>query len=155
MENQSKDICKLVKNVCDRLGLNPYPIKYETLGVEDSRIYFQEEYIAINIIHKNDFLESAKCITHELRHIFQVFYANLFDNERARRWKELLTKKINYDFVNDSENYAEYYLQELEVDAFAFTKWYMKEFLGMDVKNKIVGYDEILDSYIKKNINIF
>lgn len=37
----------LMKRIADHLGLDPMPIKFEKIS-DDSRIYFQEGYIAIN-----------------------------------------------------------------------------------------------------------
>mgnify|MGYP004636365749 CR=1 FL=1 len=42
--------------------------------------------------YKNNFIESAKCITHEMRHIFQIYWANLINDKIARIWKEELAQ---------------------------------------------------------------
>ena len=147
-----KDLRKLQNEVADHLGIDPLSIKFEDLVEEDSRLYTQEEYVGINVKYKNDYLECAKAITHEYRHVFQIFYANLFDTETAIRWKQLLATHINSATMN--ENGANYINQELEIDAFAFTKFYLKQYEHIDVKNKMYGLDKYLDAYIIKNIKI-
>lgn len=147
-----KDLRKLQNEVADYLGIDPLSIKFEDLVEEDSRLYTQEEYVGINVKYKNDYLECAKAITHEYRHVFQIFYANLFDTETAIRWKQLLATHINSATMN--ENGSNYINQELEIDAFAFTKFYLKQYEHIDVKNKMYGLDKYLDAYIIKNIKI-
>lgn len=85
-----KDLRKLQNEVAEHLGIDPLPIKFEDLGDEDSRLCLKEEYVGINIKYKNDYLECAKSITYEYRHVFQIFYASLFTTETAIRWKKLL-----------------------------------------------------------------
>ena len=146
------DLRKLQEEVAEHLGIDPLPIKFEFLGDEDSRLYLEEEYVGINIKYKNDYLECAKSITHEYRHAFQIFYASLYDTELAKRWRTLLGSQINSS--NMMEDGSDYINQELEIDAFAFTKFYLKKYKDIDVINKIPGLDELLDLYIKKNIRM-
>ena len=147
-----KDLIKLQNEVAEHLGIDPLPIKFEDLGDEDSRLYLKEEYVGINIKYKNDYLECAKSITHEYRHVFQIFYASLFTTETAIRWKKLLATQINSSTMNeDGSNYIN---QELEIDAFAFTKFYLHRYEHLNVENKIEGLNEMLDAYIEKNISI-
>ena len=147
-----KDLIKLQNEVAEHLGIDPLPIKFEQLGAEDSRLYLKEEYVGINVKYKNDYLECAKSITHEYRHVFQIFYANLFNTETAIRWKKLLATHINS--LNMNEDGSNYINQELEIDAFAFTKFYLKQYEHINVENKMNGIDEYLDAYIMKNISI-
>ena len=44
-------------------------------------------YVAINKKFENDYVECAKAIAHEYRHVFQLFYANTLNDNRARRWR--------------------------------------------------------------------
>lgn len=122
------------------------------MGEEDSRLYLKEEYVGINIKYMNNYLECAKSITHEYRHVFQIFYANLFETDLAIKWKELLATHINSSTF--SENGSNYINQELEIDAFAFTKFYLKKYEHIDVQNKIEGLDDYLYAYIIKNSDI-
>ena len=147
-----KVLIKLQNEIAEHLGIDRLPIKYEELELDDSRLYLKEEYVAINIKYKDNYLECAKAICHEYRHVFQIFYANLFDNERAIRWKKLIPNLVNSSTINkDGSNYVN---QELEVDAFAFTKYYLKEYENIDVVNKIECLDKYLDLYIMNNKDI-
>ena len=147
-----EDLRKLQNEVAEHLGIDPLPIKFEVLGDEDSRLYLKEEYVGINVKYENDYLECAKSIAHEYRHVFQIFYANLFNDERAIRWKKLLAIQINSSTMDeDGSNYIN---QELEIDAFAFTKFYLQKYENIDVKNKVEGLDKYLDEYIMNNIRI-
>lgn len=105
---------QLQKEVADHLGIDPLPIKFEFIP-DDSRIYYKEEYVGINIKYKNNYEEYAKCITHEYRHVFQVFYCQLIDTETTRRWKGLLANSISS--YNMSAAGSDYIGQELEIDA--------------------------------------
>lgn len=148
----TKTIKQLQNEIAEHLGIDPLPIKFEDMGQDDSRLYLKEEYVGINKKYKNDYEECAKCIAHEYRHVFQIFYANLSDTETAKRWKGLLGMQINSSNMKaDGSDYLE---QELEIDAFAFTKFYLEHYEGIKVVNRIDGLDDILDLYIEKNLRI-
>lgn len=148
----TKTIKQLQNEIVEHLGIDPLPIKFEEMGDDDSRLFLKEKYVGINKKYKNDYKECAKCIAHEYRHVFQIFYANLFDTEPARRWKGLLGTQINSS--NMKEDGSDYLEQELEIDAFAFTKFYLEYYEKMQVVNRIEGLDKYLDLYIEKNIRI-
>lgn len=149
-----KEVLKLTVNleqlateVAEHLLIDPVPIKYEDLGKEDSRLYFHKNYVAINEKYKDNELECLKCITHEFRHIFQAFYVHIFKDDMAKLWGEGLGSIITASDINEDNNYAS---QAIEIDAFAYTKFYLKEYRGLIVENKIPGMDEIIDEYIEK-----
>lgn len=144
-----KDLIQFQNEVAEHLGIDPLPIRFEDIGDEDSRLYFfMRKHIVINSKYKDNYIECAKCITHEYRHYFQSDFANHFDNEIANRWRMLLNSQVNAGNMNFDG--SDYISQELEIDAFAFTKYYLKKYEGIDVKNKIEGLDEFLDEYIEK-----
>ena len=146
------DLKPLCQRVADRLGIDPLEIKFEEI-IDDSRLYIKEEYVAINKKFENDYVECAKAITHEYRHVFQIFYANMFNDDRDRRWRSELSNLVNTS--NMSDKGSNYISQELELDAFSFTKYYLEKFEGIQVVNKIAGYDEIIGKYISINYNFF
>ena len=142
-----KDLIQLQNEVADHLGIDPLPIRFEDIGDEDSRLYFfMRKHIVINSKYKDNYIECAKCITHEYRHSWQLYYIHDNDDVIAKRWKEDFE---GYHMGSDSD---EYFLQSIEVDAFAFTKYYLKKFLNIDVINHVEGLDKIIDLYIKKNL---
>ena len=55
----------------------------------------------------------------------------------------------NADIINDDDEHASYAYQELEIDAFAFTKYYLEKYENLKDFNKI----DKLDLYILEYIN--
>lgn len=145
------DLKPLCQRVADRLGIEPLEIKFEDM-IDDSRLYIKEEYVAINKKFENNYVECAKAITHEYRHVFQIFYANMFNDERAKRWRSELSTLVNTSNMdNEGMNYIN---QELELDAFAFTKYYLEEFENIKVVNRIDKLDLYIHEYIKRSKDI-
>ena len=108
--------------------------------------------MSINKKFENDYEECAKSIAHEYRHVFQIFYISLFDNDRSKRWKKELQGVINSS--NMDSNASNYIAQEIELDAFAFTKYYLEEFENIEVVNKIDKLDVYILEYIKRSKDI-
>ncbi len=140
----------LVKRIAKHLGIDPLPVKFEKIS-DDSRIYFQEGYIAINENLKGSYIECAKSIAHEMRHVFQIYYAKLMNDERAKRWLDEMKHQVNSENMNSIEDY---YTQELELDAFAFTKFYLENYEGIEVIHKMPMYEKVIEAYIIKNKEI-
>ena len=138
-------------DVAEVLGIDYLPIMFEEMA-EDSRIYFEEEYIAINEKYKDNFVECAKCVTHELRHVYQLFYVKLFNDAKAKRMKKELANSKELD-PNDLTAVTDYSFRETEIDAFAFTKWYLKNHLDMDVTHPSKDYELLVSSYMDKYFN--
>lgn len=145
------DLKPLCQRIADRLGIDPLVIKFEEM-IDDSKLYIKEEYVAINKKFENDYEECAKSIAHEYRHVFQIFYVSLFSNERSIRWKKELQGVINSS--NMDSNGSNYITQEIELDAFAFTKYYLEEFENIEVVNKIDKLDFYILEYIKRSKDI-
>lgn len=140
MKKKIEDLCNGLSNYLD---IPLLPVKFDKIGEEDSRLLIKENSVVINEKFKDDFVECAKCITHEYRHAWQLFYVYENNDQIAKMWKEDLT---GYKKPTAT---SEYFLKTIEVDAFAFTKYYLKRFLNMNVTNNIQGLDVILDKYIK------
>lgn len=138
----------LSMDVSNDLGVEFLPIVFEEMA-EDSRIYFKEEYIGINNKFKDNYVECAKCVIHELRHIFQILYAKIFDDDRAKRFKYEFANAKELD-VNNQESINEYSFQEIEIDAYAYTKWYMKKHLDIDIIHPSKDYEQIISLYMEK-----
>ena len=146
------DLKPLCIRIANRLGIDPLDIKFEDL-TDDSRLYIKENYVAINTKYENDYEECAKCIAHEYRHVFQLFYVNIFNDERSERWKKELSNFVNSSNMdNEGINYIN---QELELDAFAFTKYYLENFESIKVISKIKRLDQHINKYIKLCKDIF
>lgn len=140
------DLKPLCQRVADRLGVEPLEIKFEEM-IDDSRLYIKEEYVAINKKFENDYVECAKAITHEYRHVFQIFYANMFNDDRARGWRSELATLVNTSNMN---KYGSNYInQELEIDAFAFTKYFLENNERIAVIHPSKDYETIITKYIE------
>lgn len=144
-----KPLCIRIAN---RLGIDSLDIKFEDL-TDDSRLYIKQNYVAINTKYENDYEECARCIAHEYRHVFQLFYVNIFNDDRSERWKRELQGAVNSS--NMDGNGSNYISQEIELDAFAFTKYYLEKFENMKVRIKIDGLDNVIDKYIIVNSHLF
>ena len=145
------DLKPLCIRIANRLGIDPLDIKFEDL-TDDSRLYIKENYVAINKKYENDYEECAKCIAHEYRHVFQLFYVNIFNDERSIRWEKELQGVINSS--NMDSNGSNYIAQEIELDAFAFTKYYLEKYENMKVDNKIDKLDFYIQEYIRGSKDI-
>ncbi len=145
------DLKPLCIRIANRLGIDPLDIKLEDL-TDDSRLYIKENYVAINKKYENDYEECAKCIAHEYRHVFQLFYVNIFNDERSIRWEKELQGVINSS--NMDSNGSNYIAQEIELDAFAFTKYYLEKYENMKVDNKIDKLDFYIQEYIRGSKDI-
>lgn len=119
--------------------------------IDDSRLYIKEEYVAINKKFENNYVECAKAIAHEYRHIFQLFYVNMFNDDQARRWKNTFENVIsseNADIFKNVDDSTKYVVQEIEVDAFAFTKFYLEKYEGLIVNHPNNEYEKVIRMYI-------
>lgn len=138
-------IIKLKDQVCEDLGIENVPVEFGDIE-DDSRLVFKPvPKIIINNKFINDYTESAKCLTHELRHVFQIFYSRIMQDELALLWKEELEKGINY-----KAEYNDYVFQAIEVDAFAFSQKYLREKLNIVFKYENVAFQNLIDQYTKK-----
>ncbi|MBM7453995.1 ERCC4-related helicase [Acholeplasma morum] len=145
------DLKPLCQRIADRLGIDPLVIKFEEM-IDDSKLYIKEEYVAINKKFENDYEECAKSIAHEYRHVFQIFYVSLFSNERSKRWQKELQDVVNSSNMDTCG--SNYIAQEIELDAFAFTKYYLEEFENIKVVNRIDKLDLYIHEYIKRSKDI-
>ena len=136
---------ELKNNLFEYLDLEPIRIKYEDLGNEDSRFYTHDLYIAINNKYINDELEIIKCLIHEIRHYYQLVVVICEEdfNPQYKYWKKEFKNKIK---LKPEDAMCQY----IEIDAFAFTKYILKEWLNIEYHHHDKKYDEILDLFIKK-----
>lgn len=67
-------LIKLSEEVADYLGIDLILIKYENLEIDDVRLIQKSiPKIVLNVKYEKNFIELEKCITHEMRHIFQIY----------------------------------------------------------------------------------
>ncbi len=151
MKDIKDKLIKLSEEVADYLGIDLIQIEYKNLEIDDSRLVLKPiPKIVINIKYEDSFTESAKCITHETRHIFQIYYVNLMNDKLARIWKEELAQAKSSANINvNSNEYNDYSLQAIELDAFAFSQFYLRRY-NIFFKYEDKKFQRLVEEYIKK-----
>ncbi len=140
---------KLLKEVStklfDYLGLEEIEIRYEEIP-DDSRFYNHELYIGINNKYLNDESELLKCLIHEIRHYYQlcVVAYQIELEPQYEEWKKEF--KLDQTKLKPEESMCLY----IEVDAYAFTKYILKEWFDYDYHHCDEAYDALLTLYINK-----
>ncbi len=139
----TRKLIKLKNELFEYLSLDTIKVLYEDLGEEDSRFYTHDLYIAINTKYKNNELEQMKCLIHEIRHYYQLVVVVLgIDAEpQYNYWKEEFNMKLK-----PKDEMCKY----IEIDAFAFTKYILKDWYGIDYHHHDKNYDYLLSKFINK-----
>lgn len=126
---------------------------------EDSRYYFKEQYIVISKRMLKDFTDAVKSLVHEVRHEFQILccltdkYDNKVNPKLLLQWMDEIPYILTPVNIQNDNSISKYYAMSLELDAHAFSKWYLKKHLGIETHFPNKDYDEIIDKYIEKYIN--
>lgn len=142
LEKQSKHLSKL-------LNVKELIIVSDNL-YEDSRIMFKEEYIILRKDIALNYVEALKAIAHEYRHFYQ--YTCVKENRTNEPLLEFYIddfNKINKDGYKPLEP-DKYFSLIIELDAFAFQKYYLKKELGIETHHPDDVYDHLLDKFIEK-----
>ena len=121
---------------------------------EDSRLDLENQAIIISrklILNKT---EAVKCLVHEYRHLYQqVILQTAPEHPLYNKWlKNLKNMKNTVIDVNDPEEYTKYLLQPLELDAFAYTKYFFKKYLNQELICFNEEIEEVFDKYINTYI---
>ena len=144
----------LVERVAEYLGVEIIPIEFDNI-VDDSRLVLRPEVkIVINSKYQGDYFECAKAITHEYRHLFQMYWVAIMKDERAKRWKTAFGNSLsseNADITSNISDATRYAYQETELDGFAFSKDYLERFEGMKVVHPSEAYEKEVMKYIEVN----
>ena len=142
---------ELAKRIANHLAVEELEIKFDKI-IDDSRLYPKEGLIVINEKYKDNYIECAKSLAHEYRHVFQIYYANLMDDELAKIWREELgtAKNTNNININNATEFTEYSLQMIEIDAEAFAIYYLRTFENINVSRKEEWFQKLIEVYIKK-----
>jgi hypothetical protein len=157
-DNMLKKIKTLAERVVEYLGIKMIPIEFDDSIKDDSRLILRPLImVTINGKYQDNYIECAKEITHELRHLFQIIWAFTMNDERARRWKVAYQNPISSEhsnIVTDVQGASKYAAQEIEVDAFAFTKYYLEKYERMKVNHLSREYEKIIRKYLEINYSI-
>ena len=127
------------------LGIDPIPVVCEKLN-EDSRYYVADNYIAISEDLIENEVEALKCLIHEVRHYYQIICVNhnITREPLLSLWQEEL--KLDYNNMPVEESMC----LGIELDAYAFTKFIMKNWFNVNVIHNDKNYDIALTNYIAK-----
>lgn len=121
---------------------------------EDSRLDLENQIIVISrklILNKT---EAVKCLVHEYRHLYQqVILQTAPEHPLYNKWlKNLKNMKNTVVDINDPEEYTKYLLQPLELDAFAYTKYFFKKYLNQELICFHEEVEDVFDKYINTYI---
>ncbi len=149
----TEKISKFTDELVAYLKLNPVSISFEDLGEEQCKLIL--EPVTKLIINKNlgnDYVETVKCITYQLRRVFQINHVATTNDAMARLWKKDLENptSLTYETFNDESIDPEDAvdgLQGVELDANAFSQYYLKKHnIEFEHENEVV--QALIDMYI-------
>ena len=147
-----------ISGLVDYLGIEKVPIEFSNVIKDDSRLVLQPKVkILVNNKYNNNYLECAKAVTHEYRHWFQLNWVSYMDDNLSKRWSKAFKNAIsleNADLLNNIEESTTYAMQDIEIDAFAFTKYYLEKYEGLVVIHPNEQYEDIIRLYITSNLHI-
>ena len=140
----------LSMRLCNYLEIDSVPVLFEEME-EDARYYDVLNYIAINKKFIGNELEIRKSIIHEVKHLHQKHCIS-HKNEINKFASIKLIKQWEADFKINQRLIPldEVMLMSIEIDAFAFTKFILKEWFQYDYHHYDLIYDELLNIYINK-----
>lgn len=135
----------VVEYICDTwMKVEPIPILFgENMGEASSFLDFKNLVIWLNPSIQNEYVRLLDATLHELEHYYQIIYALNFTSPKAKRWKNELTNYIGL------ENPVEYALQEIEIDACAFSQVVLATEFGIMHKFPNPDIQNLIEEYIK------
>ena len=145
MGNVREDLFKLLVVVAAELDIPPIEYAFVPMIIDDSKLILKPKgIILINEKFKDNFLEAAKCLVHEMRHAYQIYYVATKTDKLSEIWKKELQDARN------SENINGYFVQQIELDAFAFTQHYLRQ-LDYEFKYKNTTLQKLVEKYISEH----
>ena len=139
------DLQQVVFDVCKRwLAIKPIPVLFgEHIGTDEARLVVKEQVIWLNTKNQNDKVELLASLLHELEHMYQILYVANFDTPKAKRWKTELDNYIG------GEDPVGNLLQEIELDANAFSQIVLASDYGIHYEHQDPIIQELINRYIK------
>ena len=140
----------LSMRLCNYLEIDSVPVLFEEME-EDARYYDVLNYIAINKKFIGNELEIRKSIIHEVKHLHQKYCISHKNEINKSASIELIRKwEADYKINQRLIPLDKLMLMSIEIDAFAFTKFILKEWFQYDYHHYDLIYDELLNIYINK-----
>lgn len=139
--------------LCRYLNIELIPVICENID-EDSRYYYKYNFIVLSPKMLESYEDALKSMVHEMRHQYQIQEAlnpkSKENPELLNIWRrEVSSIKGKLD-SNNQESVNEYFSMLTELDAHAFSKWYLDKQYGIKTRFPNPDYDEIINKYIKK-----
>ena len=135
---------EVVFDIClNYLFCDPIPVIFEEVPGNISVFDNKLQCIKINPKYKEDKVTMVAALIHELEHYYQILYASNYDTPKARRWKKELQNYIA------EGNPLGNILQEIEIDAEAFSQVILECEYGIKYKNPDPVYQLVIEEYIK------
>lgn len=135
---------QLLQMVCNEyLGIDPIPIIFEEVPGNISVLDVKQRCIKLNPKYKNDKEMLVAASVHELEHWYQILYVSNYNTPKAKRWRLELE-----NYISD-KNPNMYILQEIEIDAEAFTQIVLETEFGITYRNSNPLIQKLIDKYIR------
>ena len=155
--NQEEMLEKLApyeKIITQELIIERLPIIVEEIQ-EDSRLDLKNLCIIISSKKIKNKKEALKCLVHEYRHYYQLAIVgnNQTEHPFYDLWKESLQSYNETSTLTPEELEETYITNPLEIDSFAYTKYYFQKHLNQDLLCFPLEIELILDAYIDKYIS--
>lgn len=129
--------------VCNEyLGIEPIPVIFEEVPGNISVLDTQLHCIKLNPKYKDDKVILVAAAVHELEHWYQLLYVSNMNTPKATRWKKELD-----NYISD-KNPDMNVLQEIEIDAEAFTEIILDCEFGIKYINPNPILQALIDEYI-------
>ena len=151
--NQEEVLSKLYIEeifICNLLKVDPIPIIFENLENSYAQFNIMEGYITLsNKLMEMGYEKILESTIHELRHYMQTCRVLDFpDEHKYQAWKYEITEKV------DPSNIIDYYLSNVEIDAYAFTQVMLEYVYELPYTKLPKGIQKIINEY-KLNNNLF
>ena len=129
--------------LCDCLGVDKLKIEIKDIK-EDAILDIKNNVIILSKITSDDIVEAKKALIHEMRHLYQLYCIALDIEEEPMR------KLWALEIQHDVHKYDPKYMNQLfiEIDAYAYTKFIMKERYDYNLKYS-KEYEKIVRDYLK------
>jgi len=140
----TESLDELQNALCEELGVDKLNIITKDIK-EDAILDINNKCIVLSDETSKDIVEAKKALIHEMRHQYQLYCIALDIEEEPMR------KMWALELQHDVHKFDLDYMNQLyiEIDAYAFTKTYMKERYDYNVKYS-KEYEKIIKEYLKK-----
>ena len=140
----TESLDELQDYLCDYLGVDKLEIVTQDIK-EDAILDINNKKIVLSKKTSEDIVEAKKALIHEMRHQYQLYCVALDIEEEPMRkiWALELqhdVHKFDLDYMNQLY---------IEIDAYAFTKVFMKERYDYNIKYSN-EYEKMIKDYLKK-----